>query len=261
VSALSPPPLLVVAPALVLAAALAGDERAVAATWERPVAGPVVQRFRFDAADPYRRGARRGVAFATKPGAIVRAACGGRVTFAGRLPGGYRAGVTVRCGPLAATHLGLAGLLVRGGAVVVPGAALGTSAARIVRLGARRAGERHGYLDPLTLLGAGSSRRPVLVPPLGPAPEGRPPAHALRRPPSGRPARAPARPPVLARASHRVPAVSDVAWLGLALLALGVPASATTLVGRRRPGARRARGRTGFAAASTTTKGGAGGRG
>jgi hypothetical protein len=191
----------------------------------------------------------------------VRAACGGRVTFAGRLPGDHRAGVTVRCGPLAATHLGLAGLLVRGGAVVVPGAPLGTAASRMVRLGARRAGERHGYLDPLTLLAAGASRRPVLVPPLGRAPEGRLLARAPRAAPSGRLARAPARPPAPTRASDRVPAVSDVAWLGLALLALGVPASATTLVRRRRPAARRRRGRTGLRAASTTTRGGAGGRG
>ena len=73
-------------------------------------------------------------------------------TAAGRVPG-RGLGVTVRCGELAATHLGLAGVRVRRGRLVVAGARLGTALGPVVRLGARRAGRRHGYVDPAGLLG------------------------------------------------------------------------------------------------------------
>jgi hypothetical protein len=207
-------------------------------SWQRPVEGAVLSAFRFDPARPYVRGARRNVTLAAASGQAVRAACGGVVTFAGPLPGDLGAGVTLRCGALAATHLGLAGLRVRRGSAVPAGAVLGVAAGSRVRLGARRVGARHGYLDPLTLMGTAGGRRPLPPVPLGRAPQGRPTPALSPRPSLARPERVPsARAPALAEPRGSRAAVPGAAWLGLALLAIGVPGGrALTVAGRRRAG-------------------------
>jgi murein DD-endopeptidase MepM/ murein hydrolase activator NlpD len=149
------------------------------AHWRWPLHGPVVGRFQIAPRSPYAPGQRRGIDVAAPPGSTVRAACPGRVTFTGALP---RLGlaVSVRCGTLVATYLRLAHLAVHRGAIVLPGEPLGAlDATGALRLGARRFGDRRGYLDPLTLL----HDPPPLPPTLGPAP----------RPRRARPAR-PARP-------------------------------------------------------------------
>src|SRR4051794_23790646 len=193
--------------------------------WHAPVPGPVVRAFRFAPGRPYVGGQRRGVDLAAPRGRQVGAACAGVVTFAGRLPTatGTR-DVTVRCrhGGLVATHLGLIGVAVRRGTTVRAGSRLGAAAGPVLRLGARRAGERHGYVDPAALLGG--ARAPGRAPPaVAPAPaprrgppRGAPPARAVHRP--GSRVRVP---PAAAAADLRAPLL---AWLGLAALALGVPA-------------------------------------
>ena len=154
--------------------------------WRAPVPGPVVGAFRFDAGDPYRAGQRRGIDLAAPRGAPVRSACAGVVTAAGRVPG-RGLGVTVRCGELAATHLGLAGVRVRRGpARRSPARASARRLGPVVRLGARRAGRRHGYVDPAGLLGGlgPGPPPPVLAPPRGRRPPAKPrrtPAHPVRR--------------------------------------------------------------------------------
>jgi murein DD-endopeptidase MepM/ murein hydrolase activator NlpD len=204
--------------ALVLvAAAPAADARA---RWVAPVPGEVVRPFAVGA-HPFAPGQHRGVDLAARAGEAVRAACGGRVRFAGAVPGRGRV-VTVACGRLVATHLGLERAGVRPGAVVTAGARIGTAGrAGHVQLGARRAGQRHGYVDPLALLAAAP-------PPLGPAPparpRGRPVAPARRPPPPPRPA------PVAAPA----PASPPLAWLGLALVAGAVPLGGIARARRRR---------------------------
>jgi len=94
---------------------------------------------------------------------------------------------------------------VRAGAVVAAGQALGAlGAAGRLRLGARRAGRRFGYLDPLTLLRTARAPPPLAVP--------------VRRLP--RPPRAPRS--VLAPAP--APAGIPIAgWLAVALMAGGLP--------------------------------------
>ena len=131
----------------------------------------------------------------------------------------------MRCGALMATYLGLGRLAARAGLARRRAATpLGTlGATGRLRLGARRASDRRGYVDPLLLLADGA--RPL--PHLGPAPR------ALRRhplPPT-RPAPrpiAPATPPApgSAAAPRRLP---WPAYPALALVASALP--------RRRPAA------------------------
>jgi hypothetical protein len=160
--------------------------------WRWPVHGDVVASFAYSPRRPFAAAQRRGIDVAAPRGAAVRAACGGRVSFAGRVPGGAGLGVTVRCGRLVATHLGLARLAVRRGERVVAGARLGAvGPAGRLRLGARVAGHRFGYVDPLRLLGA--DPRPA-APRVAPAPPGRvprPQPRPLGRAPLPRPTAAP----------------------------------------------------------------------
>jgi hypothetical protein len=214
-----------------LVAVVAAPAPASAARWDAPVDGAIVRGFAVGAR-PYAAGQHRGIDLATRPGAPVRAACAGRVTFAGTVPG-RGGGVTVACGRLAATHLGLASLRVRRDAAVVAGSRLGVARGGHVQLGARRLGERHGYVDPAGLLG-GTGPPPLgPAPPAGRRPRGAPPRAA---PPRLRPAPAPAvRPrPVAAPAPARPPGVPAVVWAGLALVAAGLPLGAVTAA-RRRP--------------------------
>src|SRR3954454_5249452 len=222
--------------------------------WRWPVEGAVVGRFAYARNAPFTAGARRGIDIAAAPGAAVRAACRGRVAFAGAVPGGRGLGVTVRCGALVATHLGLARLAVRRGDRVAAGTPVGSvGPAGRVRLGARRAADRFGYVDPLALLRDDGPPGGPALPPSAP----RPPARPLPSPgpaPLGRAPRTPAT--VLGRAPHAPaprtaphaplpaprprPAVGERprtaipagAWAGLLLLAAGVPLG--LLIRRRR---------------------------
>jgi Peptidase family M23 len=173
---------------------------AVRATWRWPLRGPAVGDFRVTPRAPYARGQRRGIDVAAPPGSEVRAACPGRVTFTGALP---RLGlaVSVRCGALVATYLRLGRVAVRRGTIVGLGQPLGTlGPAGALRLGARRAADRRGYVDPLTLL----RDRDGSPPALGPAPRARLPRIARPPRPGARPL--PLGPSVRLRAAAPFPA-------------------------------------------------------
>jgi hypothetical protein len=206
--------------------------RAPRATWRWPLRGRVVGVFRLTPQAPFARGQRRGIDVAAAPGAAVRAACPGRVTFAGPLPHAGLA-VTVRCGSLVATYLRLGELDVRRGARAAVGQRLGALGPDgRLRLGARRAGDRRGYVDPLDLL---REHTPTAAPTLGPAPRPRLPRAAPI--PPARPRSA----PPLARAHPR--GLPWPAYPALALIATALPVG--SLVHRRR----RRRATTGVAAA------------
>jgi hypothetical protein len=198
--------------------------------WRPPLTGATVRAgFSFDPAAPYARGARRGVDLRGTPGAPVRAVCAGTVAYAGRVPA-WGPGVSIRCGGgLVATELGLgAGLAVRRGGHATAGALLGRLGSRgVLRLGARRAASRHGYVDPLALLGADppAAGAPVVAPPAAPLRERPRPAapHAFSPPAAG-----------------PVPVTLPwPAWAGLGLLAVGAGGGAVARRRRRRPSATR----------------------
>ena len=204
-----------------------------------PVPGALERPFSY-AGDPFARGLHRGVDLAARPGAPVRAACSGRVTFAGRA-------VAIRCGRYSVTHLPLRPA-VRAGQSVTAGAPIGTVAAAHghsgLHLGVRRASDRFGYVDPAPLLHEPPRHAPP-APLAAPRRDARrlapPPPHPAPLPsgPPGRPAPAPARP--RPRAAPATPEGSSPvapwpAWAGLALLLAGAAGAGTA--GRRR--ARRA---------------------
>jgi murein DD-endopeptidase MepM/ murein hydrolase activator NlpD len=191
--------------------------------WHWPVASrSLAGRFAYTPRHPFAAAQRRGIDIAAAPGSAVRSACGGRVTFAGSVPGGR--GVTVRCGALIATHLGLGRVAVRRGARVAPGTRLGAvGPAGRLRLGARRGGSRFGYVDPLALL------REVRAPADPALPLGRAPRSP--RTPAPAPLRRPGRPVASAPRAAGVPALG---WAGLAVLAAGVPLGGIVRRSRRR---------------------------
>ncbi|HEX8123580.1 MAG TPA: M23 family metallopeptidase [Solirubrobacteraceae bacterium] len=212
---------------LVLLLALAAPSAAV--PWRWPLDGTVVTPFHVKA-NPFAAGQHRGIDIAAATGEAVRSACAGRVTFAGRIPGRAHV-VTVACGPLVATYLELGSIVVRRGTPVARGAPLGTVAASHLQLGARRAGDRAGYVDPLTLLGEDRTPpRIATLPRRGPRP--RLPEPRVDGPP--RPAPVPHPRPVTAEPSDGTPLA---AWLGLALFTAGTPLGA---LARRRRRERRA---------------------
>ena len=196
---------------LALITLLAGD-------WARPVAGEVARAFDYERATPFDAGRHRGVDLAARPGETVRAPCGGVVTFAGRVPS-RGTGVSIRCGTLVATLVELGRVHARRGARVDRGDVVGRARGD-VHFGARRHRDAFAYLDPMTLV---SSHRP----PLGPAP----PATRRRPRPATRPVAAPR------RAAAREVRVPVGAWVGLGLIAAGVPFGA--VVRRRRGVVRR----------------------
>jgi murein DD-endopeptidase MepM/ murein hydrolase activator NlpD len=201
-----------------------------AAGWRWPLRGPVVGGFRVTPQAPFAPGQRRGIDVAARPGARVRAACPGRVTFAGPLPRRGLA-VSVRCGALVATYLGLGRLAARVGSRVARGDVLGSlGASGRLRLGARRAADRRGYVDPLALLSDASPAPPRL----GPAP--RAPHHRFHRP---LPAVAPALLPAPAPAPTAAPATPPrrlpwPAYPALALVASALPVGGLIHHRRRR---------------------------
>jgi murein DD-endopeptidase MepM/ murein hydrolase activator NlpD len=210
-----------------------------AASWQRPVGGPLQRAFTV-LPDRYARGQHRGVDLGAPEGAPVRAACGGRVRFAGRVPGGGLT-VSVVCGRLVATYQHLGTLATRRGAGVLSGAVLGSvgrsglapGVRAHLHLGARELVSGR-YVDPLALFGAS----PRAAPPVGRAPRAAPlgpaPPALRRRPglvpePLGRgfePRAAPATQPPL------------VVWAGLAAFALGLPLGGLVRLRRRRRAAR-----------------------
>jgi hypothetical protein len=196
--------------------------------WRPPLPdGTLSAGFTFDRAVPYVRGARRGIDLRGTPGAQVIAACAGVVTYAGRVPGWGR-GVSLRCGGLVATELGLASASVSRGARVWSGADVGRLAQHgVLRLGARRVGLRQGYVDPLGLLSHGERFVPPAVAPRG-GPAVRPrsraappvvPAVARRAAIAAAPA---ARADSMAVVAPRAAALPTLLWAGLALLATGI---------------------------------------
>ncbi len=228
--------------AVAVVACLSVAARAPARGWQRPVDGPLARAFAVGA-DRFAAGQHRGVDLAAPAGTRVRAACGGRVSFAGRVPGGGRT-VSVRCGRLVATYQQLGAIAVRRGRAVVAGARIGTVArartAAHVHIGARDLATG-AYVDPLALL-AGSA--PAPLPPLG---------SARRAPPLG-PAPPPRRPLPVGREPRELPVVGPLAvpvvaveplpwpvWLGLALVALGLPLGGGIVTLRRRRRRRAAR--------------------
>ncbi|WCB92379.1 hypothetical protein DSM104299_01072 [Baekduia alba] len=177
--------LLVVLEGVGAQSAIAGER------WRRPLpGGAVVGAFSFERSAPYVRGRRRGVDFAGTPGTPVLAACDGTVTYAGRVPEPrFGRGVTIRCDRLVATELGLSVAFVRRGAHVTSGAPVGVLAASgTLRLGARVATDRQGYLDPLPLI---DDAPPSIAPPVVPRSHNRRTRPAARSPyaaPASRPA-------------------------------------------------------------------------
>ncbi|HEY4097454.1 MAG TPA: M23 family metallopeptidase [Baekduia sp.] len=203
---------LAVATALILPGPAAASTRRD--RWRRPLDGAtVIRTFSFDPAAPYVRGRRRGIDLRDRPGVPVLATCSGTVTHAGRVPR-WGPGVTLRCGGLVATELGLGALTVARGARVLAGAPLGRLGARgVLRLGARRASGRQAYVDPLALLGGGASSPPAVAPP--PRLRGRrDPGRPVPPAPAVRPGLAPATAPAPTRLPWPI-------WAGLGLLAAG----------------------------------------
>jgi Peptidase family M23 len=222
-------------------AATASSPPASAATassaWRRPVPGAVTRAFAYSPSEPFAGGRHRGVDLAAHPGDAVRAACSGRVAFAGR------GVVTLRCGPWRVTHLPVtarvhAGERVRAGARIGTLATGGDHAGERVRagarigtlatggdhaglhLGVRREGDRFGYVDPLPFLAAPPPPAAGPVPREGPrsVPRTAPPANAPATPKG-----APLSPPAGERV--RVPADRRIApwpvWVGLGLVLCG----------------------------------------
>ena len=184
-----------------------------------PVPGDVARGFAY-AGDPFAAGHHRGVDLRAAPGAPVRAACSGRVTFAGRAGAGA---VALRCGRFSVTHLPLRPA-VRAGQRVAQGAPLGTVARSRghtgLHLGVREASDPLGYVDPAPLLRV----PPRHAPPAGPR------ATARRTTPPPRAAPAPSH---AARAGSS-PVAPWPAWAGLALLLAGAAGTCTVRVRRSR---------------------------
>ena len=150
--------------------------------WAPPVHGAPAKRFHLGP-NPFLRGQHRGVDFASG-GGRVRAACGGRVVFAGRVAGAGT--VSVRCGRWRVSYAPLTRIAVREGERVGARAQLGRSAGGI-HFGVRREGRRFGYVDPLRFFASDRSAPPPVL--------GRPPASPRATTPDlPRASRAPARP-------------------------------------------------------------------
>lgn len=197
--------------------ACASAPAAAEAGWRWPVEAGVSREYRLGR-DPYVAGAHRGVDLGAAPGAVVVSACAGTVVFAGTLPGGSRA-VTLACGPWRVTHLPLRRLAVRAGTDVRAGRAIGVLGReprhRGLHLGIRRAGERHGYVDPRRFLG--TAGLPGDAPPLGGRRGPRSGGRTVR--PLPRAGLIPAPVPAVPVSAATRPALAPApVWVGLALV-------------------------------------------
>jgi murein DD-endopeptidase MepM/ murein hydrolase activator NlpD len=210
---------------------LAWAPETAGASWRWPVHGAVITTFHV-ASTPFARGQHRGIDIAAPAGTPVRAACTGRVTFAGFVPTAGRT-VSVRCGGLTASYLHLSRIDTRRGERVAAGSRLGAvgssgrprSRRPHLHLGVRWAGRRWAYIDPLLLLGdpggeGGPPPVPALRPrapgplgpaPLGPAPRPIPRSHATAARSVPSPTPLPARIPI-------------AAWIGVGLIVIAMPA-------------------------------------
>jgi hypothetical protein len=131
----------------------AGVSRPVSAApcWEPPVAAPVVDPYRPPAC-PWCPG-NRGLTFGTSPGAEVRAAAAGRVTFAGPVAATVYLVVELANG-WRITYGNLAELTVGHGDAVVAGMLLGYAAGDFhLGLRDRVAAGADAYLDPTPYVG------------------------------------------------------------------------------------------------------------
>jgi hypothetical protein len=205
--------------------------------WRWPVRGPLLERFHVGR-DPYAGGQHRGLDIAAAAGTPVRAACSGRVAFAG-VAGDSGRTVSVVCGRLTATYLHLGSIDVRRGRRVLAGERIGTigRSGRLrervphLQLGARLTARRGAYVDPLSLL-RDDPAPPLPVAPTRPRP--RRPAPPLGRAPVRAPRPLPAARPRAQPSAARAPAERPglVPWAGVALVALA--ASGGTVGVRRR---------------------------
>ena len=175
------------------------------AAWTWPVSGEVITAYR-NGSDPYATGQHRGIDIAAPVGAVVRAAAGGDVRFAGIAgSSGVTIGIRTADG-YDTSYLHLSALEVRAGTHVSAGdriGAVGTTGTRSataphLHFGVRDAGTRHGYHDPLALL-------PAAPPPsFAPEPPSPPPAPHPVPPPLGTP---------VARGVEAEERGPDVGWL------------------------------------------------
>jgi hypothetical protein len=217
---------------LVLLISLAATESADAAEphWAPPVPGAPTRLFRYGPS-PFLAGQHRGVDLAAgaEP---VRAACSGRVVFAGRVAG--EGTVSQRCGRWRVSYAPLRRLAVRAGEAAGPGTRLGRASGAL-HLGVRREGRRFGYVDPLRFLGARHAPPPLVAPPPGMRRRGR------FEPDSARPLTARPDPPprAVAPRPHPPPVLAPwPVWLGLLLGLTGLlGAGRLRLPNRRQEGA------------------------
>jgi hypothetical protein len=180
------------------------------AAWTWPVSGEVITPYR-NGTDPYATGQHRGIDIAAPVGAVVRAAAGGDVRFAGTA-GSSGLTISIRTADgYDTSYLHLSAVEVRAGAHVSSGdriGAVGTTGTRSatvphLHFGVRDAGTRHGYHDPLAFL------PPAPPPSPGPGPEPPLPAPVPRpepSPPAASPAPSP--PPTQVPLRVRVPDVT-----------------------------------------------------
>lgn len=240
--------------ALALSVYLAEPCTSAAREWTWPVHGTVITAYQNDNARPYAGGMHRGIDIAAAVGTPVAAAHAGRVSYAGALGS---AGLTVSIagsdGRYVASYLHLSEIAVHRGERIAAGeqvGAVGTTGSRSapaphLHFGVHVAGERHLYIDPLTLLGPlprGERQAPATVPGTErravPAPQRAPVSAAPERGPRMTGAPAPARVPVRwpFPAPHRregSPAVPGS--LAKVLLLAGLALIAVSLTGAAAP--------------------------
>src|SRR5918995_6509206 len=149
------------------------------AAWSWPVDGPVLRGFEFGG-PVYHESGHSGIDIGSEAGSAVRTPAGGRVSFAGWLPGNGRT-LTIRTSDgFAVTLLHLGTIAVSAEDGVAEGEVVGTIGPSgdaefdvpYVHLGIRRADDPKGYVDPLTLL-------PPRPSPAPPAPAPTPPPAAV----------------------------------------------------------------------------------
>jgi murein DD-endopeptidase MepM/ murein hydrolase activator NlpD len=204
---------------------------ALALVLVNPVGGGVAAGFDVGP-NPFAGGQHRGADLRAAPGVPVRAACGGRVVVAGRV-GSSGPLVTIRCGRWRVTHMPMATIAVRAGAVIPRGTRLGTVGASHdhagLHLGVRRDGRRFGYVDPVPLF----SSPPVTPPPVRPRrlDRHRPPRQPIAERP--RPVLTPRAAPV--QPVHGRGLAPWPAWAGLALVLAGAGIRMRGAASLRRP--------------------------